>query len=98
ARGEVRFRMECRPAFNFARDAHEVIKATNGVCFRAPGLGLSLTSTVPIQIDANGAVAEFTLKEGQRAIFALSRMDKFAPRGHSFFAAGGNGHLTNKCA
>ena len=98
ARGEVRFRMECRPAFNFARDAHEVIKATNGVCFRAPGLGLSLTSTVPIQIDANGAVAEFTLKEGQRAIFALSRMDKDAPCGRCFSAAEGYEMLKNTVA
>ena len=89
ARGEVRFRMECRPAFNYARDAHEVTQEAGGVCFRAPGLGLSLTSSVPLQVHAGGAVAEFSLKEGQRAVFALSRMGEGAPCGRRLAAAEG---------
>ena len=71
-RGTMRLRMECRPAFDYARAGHEVSLSENGACFASPKLSLSLTSSVPMRVDGNGAVAEFTLEEGQRAVFTLS--------------------------
>jgi GH15 family glucan-1,4-alpha-glucosidase len=72
ARGTMRLRMECRPAFDYARASHEVSLSEHGACFSSPKLSLSLTSTVPLRLDGAGVVAEFTLNEGQRAVFTLS--------------------------
>src|SRR5438045_6077966 len=40
-RGEMRFRLELQPRFNYGRDAHETILHEHGVLFRAPSLPLS---------------------------------------------------------
>jgi GH15 family glucan-1,4-alpha-glucosidase len=71
-RGTIRLRMECRPAFDYARDRHQVSLSEDGACFTSPKLSLSLTSSVPMSVDGEGAVANFTLNEGQRAVFTLS--------------------------
>jgi GH15 family glucan-1,4-alpha-glucosidase len=71
-RGTARLRMECRPAFDYARARHEVSLGEGGVRFMSPELSLSLTSSVPMRVDGGGATADFTLDEGQRAVFTLS--------------------------
>ena len=71
ARGSMTFRLECRPAFNYARDKHEVELAGQGVCFRSNALSLCLTSRVPLSQIDHGVAAEFTLHEGQTATFEL---------------------------
>src|ERR1051326_4693340 len=48
-RGSMRFRLECHPAFNYARDAHTTRLVAGGAHFNAPGLRLSLTSGVKLQ-------------------------------------------------
>ena len=65
------FRLECRPAFNYARDKHEVELVDQGVCFRSSALSLCLTSRVPLRQIDHGVAAEFTLHEGQTATFEL---------------------------
>jgi GH15 family glucan-1,4-alpha-glucosidase len=72
ARGTMRLRMDCRPAFDYARAAHEVSLSEHGACFASAKLSLSLTSTVPLRLEGGGAAADFTLSEGQRAVFTLS--------------------------
>lgn len=71
-RGSVPMRMECRPAFDYARAGHEVSLVPHGACFSSASLSLSLTSTVPFRVEKGGAAADFTLSEGQRAVFTLS--------------------------
>ena len=41
-RGVMSFRMECFPAFNYARDAHTTQVADTGACFRSANLCLGL--------------------------------------------------------
>src|SRR5207249_2582874 len=43
--------------------------------FRAPSLALALATPVPLAPDGDGVVAEFTLREGERATFVLSRAE-----------------------
>jgi GH15 family glucan-1,4-alpha-glucosidase len=74
-RGQVAFRLECRPAFDYARAAHEVHLDAHGARFDGPGLSLGLAAPVPLRLDGAGVVAEFTLGEGQKATFALRRID-----------------------
>ncbi len=74
-RGTTHFRMECRPAFNYARDSHEVTFADTGVVFASAQLRLGLATSVPLRESAGAVVADFALKEGESAVFALREMD-----------------------
>ena len=71
-RGSLPFRMECRPAFNYARDTHQVELSKQGAIFKSKHLCLGLASTVPLEQDENGGVrASFTLHAGQSVHFIL---------------------------
>ena len=74
-RGTTCFRLECRPAFNFARDSHEVTLGETGAHFTSAQLSLGLATRVPLQESAGGVTAEFTLEEGESAVFALREVD-----------------------
>ena len=41
-RGSMAFRMDCTPAFNYARDRHDTKLHNNGATFHTPALGLGL--------------------------------------------------------
>jgi GH15 family glucan-1,4-alpha-glucosidase len=71
-RGRMKFHVECRPAFNYARDAHETVVDRNGAAFHAPGLSLGLSASIPLERNAHGVRAEVTLDEGQTTRFVLS--------------------------
>jgi GH15 family glucan-1,4-alpha-glucosidase len=71
-RGELRFDLECRPAFNYARDRHRVEIRTGGARFVAPARSLSLHSHVALRDEGGAAVSEFPLREGQTATFILA--------------------------
>ena len=43
-RGAVRFRLECQPAFDYARQPHQVTMEGRGAVFEAPGMRFSLVS------------------------------------------------------
>lgn len=71
-RGSLTFQMTCRPAFNYARDAHVLQPVEHGVVFRSALLTLALSSSVPLRDDGQGgAQAIFTLSEDQSAFFFL---------------------------
>ena len=70
-RGEMNFRMECFPAFNFARNDHEISLNALGAAMNSDGVRLQLTTSQPLEQERNGLVSEFTLQEGQTATFAL---------------------------
>jgi len=73
-RGKMPFCLECRPAFDYARAPHHAHLSAHGVRFDAPGLSLSLSAPVPLRLDDDGAVAGFTLGEGEKVTFVLSRV------------------------
>ncbi len=70
-RGAMPFRMECFPAFNYARDDHQMQLTPDGACFYSKTLNLGLATRVPVKQDGKGVSAEFRLEEGQTAVFLL---------------------------
>jgi GH15 family glucan-1,4-alpha-glucosidase len=81
-RGTMMFRMQCSPAFNYARDVHQTIIFPEGARFHAPSLTLELGTSIPLTPDGTGVVAEFSLEEGQTVVFVLRSMsptESFAP-------------------
>jgi GH15 family glucan-1,4-alpha-glucosidase len=83
-RGEMNFRMECSPAFNYARDKHETEITERGACFRSAQLSLGLTTQVPLKQRDSGVFAEFALREEQSAVFVLREIDQGAVCGVAF--------------
>ena len=83
-RGKMTFRMECSPAFDYAREEHETRIAAGGACFYSSQLGLGLATRVPLEQRGSGAVAEFTLQEEQVAVFVLQELEAGAGCGVSF--------------
>ena len=73
-RGAMTFRMECLPAFNYGRDKHTTTLSPNGAAFSSEHYGLKLATTVPLREASQGAVAEFTLREGERVNFSLGEI------------------------
>jgi GH15 family glucan-1,4-alpha-glucosidase len=70
-RGDVTFRFVCRPAFNFARDSHDVKTLDNGYLFSAPNSCLLVSGEREVHIDDGAVAGEFTLKPGETAAFIL---------------------------
>ena len=82
-RGRIPIDIDCRPAFDYARQEHTVEFIKSGVIFRGAGTSLSLASVVPFEEGPNcSAVARFELKEGESASFVLHKLDEDEePRG-----------------
>ena len=74
-RGEMSFRVECSPAFDYAREEHGTEVTDEGACFRSPGLSLGLATRIPLVESAGSAGAEFTLDEGEAAVFVLREIE-----------------------
>ncbi|HZR46986.1 MAG TPA: glycoside hydrolase family 15 protein, partial [Candidatus Manganitrophaceae bacterium] len=70
-RGSMAFRMECRPAFNYARDRHRTDFFQEGVCFESPALTLGLATSRPLRRDDDGVISDFALQEGESTTFLL---------------------------
>jgi len=80
-RGQLPLKVECRPAFDYARARHATTVSERGARFDGLGLSLGLASSVPLQPDNDGAVAEFLLGEGQSATFVLRSIAPDPPPG-----------------
>jgi GH15 family glucan-1,4-alpha-glucosidase len=74
ARGRVRVRMVCEPAFNYARDAHETHLREEGALFTSRDLTLRLATKVPLRRTDAGVEADFCLDEGETAVFVLRQL------------------------
>src|SRR5215510_8173407 len=71
-RGAVRMSLLCQPACDYGRNAHRVVIRPDGAVFTASGLGLDLSTAVPLRQGEQGSVtAEFSLEEGGSEAFLL---------------------------
>jgi GH15 family glucan-1,4-alpha-glucosidase len=72
-RGAVRLRLECRPAFDYARRPHEIelLSDGSGAVFKSAHTQFVLKGPYPLERDGGAAVAEFVLHGGEEAVFAL---------------------------
>ena len=70
--GSLSFTLVCRPAFNYARDPHQVTLCEEGALFHSQHFNLGLASPIALQVDGEGGVqATFTLSAGQSIHFVL---------------------------
>jgi GH15 family glucan-1,4-alpha-glucosidase len=70
-RGELRFRAEIEPRFDYGREPHEAIAHEHGILFRTQSWSLALSASVPLQITDGDASAEFELQPGKSQTFVL---------------------------
>ena len=73
-RGEIEFRVECRPRFDYARMEHRAERMGNAVAFRPEGEGFPvvvLQASVPLTLHGNDVAGKFRLKEGEAAFFTF---------------------------
>jgi GH15 family glucan-1,4-alpha-glucosidase len=72
-RGSIPFRMECRPAFDYARQTHElhVDRERRGAIFASRHQQFVLKGDRPLEPRDGAAIAEFNLESGEEATFAL---------------------------
>jgi GH15 family glucan-1,4-alpha-glucosidase len=83
-RGEMTFRMECSPAFNYARDDHKTELTEGGACFHSGQLSLGLATDVSLRSEGDRAVADFSLQDEQMAVFVLREIESGAGCGVPF--------------
>ena len=74
-RGSVRFCLECRPAFDYARRPHQVALEGRGAVFTAGDMRFALISRFPLASDAQAVQLEFTLDPGESTTFILKQLE-----------------------
>lgn len=67
-RGTVRFNLECRPRFDYARAVHELDVRGDTAEFRAPDTTAYLQSTFPLERDGQDVRGTVTLNAGESAV------------------------------
>jgi GH15 family glucan-1,4-alpha-glucosidase len=70
-RGSIPFRLECRPAFDYARQKARVEKTPWGFRFSGQGCAVDLALPVPCRVEGDAVVADLLLKEGEQIPIAL---------------------------
>ena len=73
-RGSMPFHMECRPAFNYTRSGHRVRLVAGGAQFHSDGFSLGLAASRPVTVNGDGACSDFTLQEGETAVFEIHQV------------------------
>ena len=78
-RGEIKYRVVCKPAFDYARATHQIEIHGGEVIFTSNGddkTVLRLRSSVPLHEEGGAAVGEFTLTDGETASFVLENTEE----------------------
>ncbi|MGE5403021.1 MAG: glycoside hydrolase family 15 protein [Ignavibacteriales bacterium] len=81
-RGELTYRMNCSPRFNYARSDHSSDIHKNVITFKSKGhdaTTMKLLSSIPIELKNGDAYAEFRLKSGETADFILEYITENSP-------------------
>jgi GH15 family glucan-1,4-alpha-glucosidase len=65
------YKLECFPAFNYARDRHRLRLDESGAVFESDGARLGLSSEVALHAVGDGVEAEFTVSAGETRWFLL---------------------------
>ncbi|AHM58474.1 glycoside hydrolase 15-like protein [Flammeovirgaceae bacterium 311] len=89
-KGQMRFKLECCPRFDYARAQHSTAQISkNEIIFTShenSRLVLRLLSSIPIHTQGNDAHAEFILLPGEHADFMLEQVDHKTPVERDFSA------------
>ena len=83
-RGQLTFRVEVEPRFDYGRASHSVVFHENGAVFRSADISLALETATPLRPSADGVTCEITLAAGESATFVLERVQEdYVPRPYS---------------
>ena len=76
-RGPIPFQMECRPAFDYGRQPHEIEMSSDGrsALFHTTGWQFVLRSSHPLRREGDAVRSEFKLKGDESAYFILRHRD-----------------------
>jgi GH15 family glucan-1,4-alpha-glucosidase len=74
-RGSVRFRLECRPGFDYARRQHRIVLDGRGAVFEAGAIKIALISRFPLATDGQGVRLDFELRVGESTTFILQQLE-----------------------
>src|SRR6476660_3169229 len=76
-RGSVPMRVDCCPAFNYARDPHTVELHDHGAIFHTEKLSVELTTASPLSMKEQtcGVTTMLSLRQGEKATFVLRPLD-----------------------
>ncbi|MGI8771952.1 MAG: glycoside hydrolase family 15 protein [Acidobacteriaceae bacterium] len=72
--GDVEFKVQCHPCFDYARMEHTVERREGAVVFRPAGDALPamvLRATVPLMVEGDAVVQSFRLNTGETAMFVF---------------------------
>lgn len=71
--GEICFKLQCHPRFDYARMEHSIERTDDYVAFLPAGTqpALVLQGSIPLTVEGNGVVQTFSLKVGETATFVL---------------------------
>jgi GH15 family glucan-1,4-alpha-glucosidase len=75
-RGQMAFRVEFEPRFDYARERHEVELGDHGAMFRAASLTVALQGDAPLEPTEQGARARFVLSPGESRAFVAESVDE----------------------
>lgn len=84
--GAAPLRLSCLPAFDYARARHRVHVGDGGAVFESEAGACGLAASVPLEAAEGAATARFTLRAGERAVFALEPLEegrRLAPLTHA---------------
>ncbi|MCI0158448.1 glycoside hydrolase family 15 protein [Leifsonia shinshuensis] len=79
-RGELTFRLECRPRFDYGRSAHTATAADHGVLFADDTTSAALHGVEADALVDGDVVTEFTVAAGDIRIFAFETEPRGEPR------------------
>ncbi len=83
-RGELTFRVEVEPRFNYGRDPHNVVFHESGIVFHSADMSLALETSRPLRQTRDGVTCEITVPAGRAHTFVLERApENYVPRRYS---------------
>jgi len=77
-RGTVHFRMECFPAYDFARQRHELSLHDHAAVFEVPGVKFALLAPTELKAENDGIVSDFVLQPGEKVTFIFRQVSDSA--------------------
>jgi GH15 family glucan-1,4-alpha-glucosidase len=77
-RGSLSMRLFCQPAFNYARDDHDVQVTENGVVFTSDSYTFGLSCPMDLTVTEGAVTAEFVLEESDTIVFSFQPLEQGA--------------------
>ena len=74
--GKIKMKVECKPAFNYARDKHKFEVTKKGAIFHSRKLSMGLASTIPLGKKDDYVYKEFDIKAQDSVVFVFHKISR----------------------